>query len=108
MEEGIMSQYKPGARLHSAVCATEVVVIAAPDETIALTCGGAPLLADGEEAGESLALEVAVAEGTQLGKRYTNETGQLELLCVKPGEGSLAAGGVALVLKGAKPLPSSD
>ena len=103
-----MSQYKPGARLHSAVCATEVVVIAAPDEAIALTCGGAPLLADGDEPGAALELEVAAAEGTQLGKRYSNETGQLELLCVKPGAGSLAAGGVALVLKGAKPLPSSD
>jgi len=27
---------------------------------------------------------------------------------VKPGTGSLAADGVALVVKGAKPLPSSD
>jgi hypothetical protein len=48
------------------------------------------------------------AQGTQLGKRYVNQTGDLELLCVKPGEGSLAANGEAMVLKEAKPLPSSD
>ncbi|MDE0950875.1 MAG: hypothetical protein OSA45_06370 [Halioglobus sp.] len=103
-----MSQYKPGARLRSAVCATEVVVIAAPDNSVALNCGGAPLLLEGEQVGEGLQLEASAAEGTQLGKRYTNETGDLELLCVKPGEGTLAAEGVALVQKGAKPLPSSD
>ena len=41
-----MSQYKPGARLRSAVCATEVVVIAAPARDIVLSCGGAPLLGE--------------------------------------------------------------
>jgi len=102
-----MSQYKPGVRLRSAVCSTEVMVIAAPAGDIALTCGGAPLLAEGEDAAAGASLEAAGA-GTQLGKRYTDEAGALELLCVKPGEGSLAADGVALVLKGAKPLPSSD
>jgi hypothetical protein len=102
-----MSQYKPGVRLHSAVCATEVVVIAAPEGDVVLGCGGAPLLAEGEEAPAGATLE-AGGEGAQLGKRYTDESGTLELLCVKPGEGVLAADGVALVLKGAKPLPSSD
>jgi hypothetical protein len=37
-----------------------------------------------------------------------NEAGDLELLCTKPGHGTLAAGGMALTVKGAKPLPSSD
>ena len=103
-----MSQYKPGARLRSAVCATEVVVIAAPAGDIALSCGGAPLLAEGETAAQASRLDGAAAQGTLLGKRYTNEAGNLELLCVKRGAGSLAADGVALVIKGAKPLPSSD
>jgi len=102
-----MSQFKPGARLRSAVCSTEVMVIAAPAGDVALSCGGAALLAEGEQAPAGAALEAA-GEGTQLGKRYTDAAGTLELLCVKPGEGSLAADGVALVLKGAKPLPSSD
>jgi hypothetical protein len=103
-----MSQYKPGARLRSAVCTTEVVIIAAPAGDIALSCGGAPLLAEGETVATGTALDGAVAQGTLLGKRYTNDSGKLELLCVKPGAGSLAADGVLLVVKGAKPLPSSD
>ena len=48
------------------------------------------------------------AGGTLLGKRYVNAAGALELLCVKPGDGSLAVDGEHLVLKEAKPLPSSD
>ena len=48
------------------------------------------------------------AGGTQIGKRYVNAAGDLELLCTKPGAGTLAIGGVALAIKGAKPLPSSD
>jgi hypothetical protein len=103
-----MSQYKPGVRLRSAVCTTEVVVIAVPAGDIALSCGGAPLLGEGETVAAGAALDAAAAQGTLLGKRYINETGKLELLCVKPGAGSLAAEGVALVVKGAKPLPSSD
>ena len=103
-----MSQYKPGMRLRSAVCATEVVVIAAPVENIVLSCGGAPLLGEGETATPGVSMDTASAQGTLLGKRYTNESGELELLCVKPGAGLLAADGVALVVKGAKPLPSSD
>lgn len=103
-----MNQYKPGARLRSAVCATEVVVIAATAEVVDLSCGGTLLLAEGENAVDGLELDSAVAAGTLLGKRYANESGSLELLCVKPGEGTLAAGGVAMVVKGAKPLPSSD
>lgn len=102
-----MSQYKVGARLRSAVCTTEMVVIAAPDGDIAVSCGGVPLLGEGEDAAAGGALESG-GEGTQLGKRYTDDSGQLELLCVKPGEGSLAADNAAMVMKGAKPLPSSD
>ena len=37
-----------------------------------------------------------------------DEGGSLELLCTKPGEGSLALGDQLLSLKEAKPLPSSD
>ena len=103
-----MSQYKPGTRLRSAVCATEVVVIAAPPADIALTCGGAPLLAEGEQASLGAALDADAVGGTLLGKRYANASGELELLCVKLGQGSLACDGVALLVKGAKPLPSSD
>jgi hypothetical protein len=43
-----------------------------------------------------------------MGKRYVDADGAYELLCVKPGKGSLAVNGVALVIKDAKPLPASD
>ena len=103
-----MSQYKPGARLRSAVCTTEAMVIATSGGAIAISCGGAPMLLEGEEANAGLTLDSSVGDGAQLGKRYTNDAGDVELLCVKPREGALSIDGVALVLKGAKPLPSSD
>ena len=56
-----MSQYKPGVRLRSAVCTTEVVVIAAPLADITLSCGGAPLLAEGDAAAAGVALDAAAA-----------------------------------------------
>ena len=43
-----------------------------------------------------------------MGKRYVDEAGRVELLCVKAGKGSLAIDGVALKTKDAKSLPSSD
>ena len=103
-----MLQMKPGTRLRGAVCATEVMVVAAPkDMPVDLCCGGQPMLDVGTEpAGGTPA--PAFSSGTQLGKRYVNEAGTLEVLCTKPGAGSLSAEGVALKIKGAKPLPSSD
>ena len=103
-----MSQLKPGTRLRSAVCATEVMVIAAPASDLSLTCGGAAMLAEGESAPSGTALDSQAAAGSALGKRYVTAAGNLELLCVKPGQGTLAVDGEALAIKGAKPLPSSD
>ena len=102
-----MPQLKPGGRVRSAVCDTEVMVIAAPAGDVDVTCGGAPMIElDAAPGGASLASDAA--EGTQLGKRYVNESGDLELLCTKPGKGSLGVGGTLLSIKGAKPLPASD
>ena len=104
-----MPRLKVGTRLKSAVCATEVMVVAAPaDQDIDIRCGGVPMLAPGDSAPGGAALDAGAAQGTALGKRYVTAAGDLELLCVKPGKGSLAAGGAALVLKEAKQLPSSD
>ena len=103
-----MTQLKAGARLRSAVCTTEVMVILAPQVEVDLTCGGAAILALGSDPPAGLEISADAKDGTQIGKRYVNEAGDLELLCTKPGEGSLAAAGAALVVKGAKPLPSSD
>lgn len=102
-----MAVLKAGSRLKSAVCSSELMVVVAPAGDVTLTCGGAPVIDLGEDApgGE---IDAAHKNGTQMGKRYTNEAGDIEILCTKPGEGSLAVDGVALEIKGAKPLPSSD
>ena len=101
-----MAGLAAGKRLKSTVCNTEIMVIAAPGGEVDLSCGGAPMSADGAGNGGSVAGDFA--EGTTLGKRYTNEEGNLEVLCVKAGDGSLALGGVALKLKDAKKLPKTD
>lgn len=103
-----MAVLKAGTRLRSAVCATEVMVVAAPAQEVEVTCGGVPMLALGAEPPAGVALDPDAKGGTQLGKRYVDESGALEILCTKPGEGSLAAGGKPLAVKGAKPLPASD
>lgn len=103
-----MAQLKPGTRLRSSVCATEVMIVAAPKTDAPVTCGGAAMLPlDGAPAAKGTPAPDA-SGGTLLGKRYVNEAGDLELLCTKPGQGSLACDGKPLVVKGAKPLPSSD
>lgn len=103
-----MAHFKPGTRLRSAVCAAEVMVVAAPDGDAELCCGGTPMLDLDAQPTEGLSIAPDAAGGTQLGKRYTNEAGDLEVLCTKPGEGALSVGGAPLTIKGAKPLPASD
>ena len=39
-----MASLKAGRRLRSAVCSTEVMVIAAPEADVELRCGGAPMI----------------------------------------------------------------
>jgi hypothetical protein len=95
---------KPGTKLKSAVCDTEVMVIRGTN--VVVDCGGAPM-AD-EKPAERKAINPAFAEGTKIGKRYVDDAGTVELLCVKAGQGSLSIAGVALKLKDAKPLPASD
>jgi len=102
-----MATLKAGGRLKSAVCDTQVMVIAAPAGDVALTCGGAALVEVSSTAARG-AIHPEHKNGTQIGKRYVNADGTLELLCTKPGEGSLAVGGAPLKLKEAKALPSSD
>jgi hypothetical protein len=62
----------------------------------------------GEEKASGLALHASFAEGSLIGKRFAEPDLGIELLVTKAGAGSLALDGVALALKDAKPLPSSD
>lgn len=95
---------KPGTKLKSAVCETEVMVIRGSD--MAVECGGAPMAPDKPDSAKEL--NPAFAAGSMIGKRYVNADNSLELLCTKSGKGSLAVDGALLQLKEAKPLPSSD
>jgi len=103
-----MGRLKTGTRIKSAVCSTEAMVIAAPDGDIEVTCGGVPVIEIGAEPPAGATLSPDASKGSALGKRYVNAAGDLELLCTKPGEGSLGANGALLTIKEAKPLPSSD
>lgn len=103
-----MRVLKPGLRLKSAVCATEVMVIRAPPGEAQLECGGAEMLALTEVVSAGAKLDPAYAQGSLIGKRYVDAAEALELLCTKGGEGSMSVDGAALGIKQAKALPSSD
>ena len=102
-----MALLKVGARLRSAVCTTEIIVVAAPARDVDIWCGGLPMLGMDEERPAD-ATPTSTEEPTLLGKRYVNAEEDLEVLCTKAGEGSLAVNGQRLTTKDAKPLPSSD
>ena len=95
---------KPGTKLKSGVCDTEVMVIRGSG--VSVDCGGAPMSEQRPETPGTI--DPAFSDGTLIGKRYVDEAGSIELLCVKGGRGSLSAGGVKLAIKDAKPLPASD
>ena len=95
---------KPGTKLKSAVDDTEVMVIKAAN--VIVNCGGAPMAETRPDT--PAPIDPAFAEGTRMGKRYVDEEGTIELLCVKAGKASLSIDGVSLQTKDAKPLPSSD
>jgi hypothetical protein len=96
-----------GSRWKSAVSDTEVIVVRPAEGDHRLGCGGADMVAiDADGGGQRL--DPDLAEPTLLGKRYTDETSGLEVLCTKGGDGVLTLDGAPLVVKGAKPLPSSD
>jgi hypothetical protein len=96
-----------GLTLYSTVDSTAVIVVRATDADVTITCGGEEMTAE-KPAGDSGASGPPSADGTLLGKRYTNEEVGLELLCTKGGPGALAVNGSPLQIKQAKPLPASD
>ncbi len=99
---------KPGARFRSSVCDAEVIVIKTPSPEADLRCGGVEMVPVGASKPDGVTATPGFDAGTQLGKRYTDEKGELELLCTKAGSSSLSLGDALLEIKAAKPLPSSD
>ncbi len=101
-------QLRPGLRLESATCDTQVVVVKAPKgiAEVDVRCGGGPMREHGT-GGDRVAI-TGEGEPTLLGKRYADDDLGLELLCTQGGAGALSVGDAPLLVKGAKPLPSSD
>lgn len=101
-------ELKPGVRLRSSVCEAEFVVVKAPGGEVDVRCGGLAMAPLGEERPQGSSAVPGFDGGVLIGKRYTDGSGDLELLCTKAGSSSLSVGDELLVLKDAKPLPSSD
>lgn len=101
-------ELKPGTRLFSAVCATELIAVKAPGGAADLTIGGvAPVLSAAERDPAGTVAD-GHGGGASMGKRYVDAENTFELLCTKPGDGVPALNGVLFELKDAKPLPASD
>lgn len=100
-------ELKVGQTLISGVDDTSVIVTRAPVGPIELTCGGVSMHPKGA-AVDRVEADPGLRGGTSIGKRYVNQADTLEVLCTKPGTGTLAADGQALQLAAAKALPSSD
>jgi hypothetical protein len=103
-----MIAMKPGLRLKSAVCSTQIMIIRSPPASANICCGGVEMLAHTEQPAPDARLDPAQAHGSLIGKRYVDAQDRVEILCTQGGAGSLMLDGVLLELKQAKALPSSD
>jgi hypothetical protein len=86
----------------------EVIVVRASAGETDLRCGGKPMKPMSDASPRAGGPVPGFDGGTQLGKRYEDPDGRIELLCTKPGPSALSVGDQPLTLKQAKPLPASD
>lgn len=108
------AELKPGSRWRSAVCDTEVVVVRAPAGPVTFRIGGAAVRPagagqdrpSGDRGGAQP--DAALAGGTLLGKRYADEASGLQVLCVKPGDGTITVDGRQAAVMTPRQLPASD
>ena len=101
-------EIKTGARLRSAVCTTEVIIVRASGGDVDLQCGGSPMTPMTVQRDPDATPAPDLATGTSIGKRYSDDELGLELLITKAGAGTISIGATPMELKDAKPLPSSD
>jgi hypothetical protein len=99
---------RPGARLFSAVCTTELIAVKVPAGEVDLLIGGVPPVGSAAERTQAGSVADGHGGGAAMGKRYVDSAGTIELLCTKPGDGVPALGDELLKPKEAKPLPASD
>ena len=70
-----MKTLKPGLRLKSSVCATEIMVIRAPSLDAVLACGGTEMLSISEAVPAGGSVAPAHAQGTLEASGATSSTG---------------------------------
>jgi hypothetical protein len=99
-------QLKPGTRLFSQTCDTQAMVVRAPATDLDVRCGGVPMATSAPT--ERVPAIAGDGGGSQMGKRYVDESDSVELLCTKAGESAISIADSVLVLKETKALPSSD
>ena len=109
MEHQEVAILRPGTRLRSQTCTTEIVVIRPGQGTVRLTCGGEPMIDIASQSAGSHTAAAGLDTGSVLGKRYTAVSDDtFEVLVTRAGAGTLADGMTPLIFKKAKPLPASD
>jgi hypothetical protein len=109
MEDQEVAILKPGARLRSQTCTTEIIVVRPGQGTVRLTCGGEPMIDIASPGAAAHPTAAGLDTGSLLGKRYTAVSDDtFEVLVTQAGAGTLADGMTPLIFKEAKPLPSSD
>jgi hypothetical protein len=101
-----MVTLKVGAKFFSAVCDGQVMVLHSGGPEADLRCGGVPMVTAAPA--EKAPLDPKLAGGFLIGKRYVDSADRVELLCVKPGKGTLTFNGEELKPKQPKQLPASD
>ena len=98
--------YKPGIKLSSTVCKTQIMVLRVPAQELEITCGGAPMQIGDPD--DLRTIDAELSGGTLVGKRYVDEGESMEFLCTRGGDGTVFVNATALGIKQAKQLPSSD
>lgn len=96
---------KVGSRLRGQNSACEVIVVRGSDRPAGLMCAGLEML---PLTSDSDAPKAADGPAVELGKRYSDDESNIEVLCTKPGVGPLSFEGRDLIRAGARALPASD
>ena len=99
---------KPGARLRSAVCGGQIVVVRAPDGDVDLRFGGRPVRRLDDASNELASPAPDLVGETPMGKRYAAADLGVEVLVTQAGQSLLSVGDELLDRKDAKVMPSSD
>jgi hypothetical protein len=86
----------------------QIMVLRVPPGALDLGCGGHPMCELTETIAAPGAPSIDFDGETLIGKRYVDAGESMEFLCTKGGVGILSVDGVALAVKQAKALPSSD